>query len=181
MDILNAFLGIVTVGLFVMNHMLTYEMEKDNFLGPVIRRFMGQDSQLLRWIIFYGLIMVCAICWHIWRRFDHRDFTSAFFCSYYEILGFFALLPQLWMFQKDKIVSQQLGNFVGFTALNRCFTFLFWILFPLVFPRRQLDNRMVQMLSEVLNIAILSDFLFYYIRSKVRGDKEIIIAQEDFV
>ena len=43
------------------------------------------------------------------------------------------------------------------------------------------DNRGIQMASEMLNLLILSDFLFYWVRSKVRGEKDIIIGDGNLV
>jgi len=178
MDVLNAILGISVIALFVKSYWQTYEIENDDFTAVFLKR-LGIDSVAARWIFLHTVIMVSAIAWNQFRRGSHFKVASAFFCSYYEVLGFFALLPQLWMFQRDKVVSQALGNFVGFTALHRCFTLLFWVLFPVVYRSRVLDNRIIQMVSEVVNLLVLSDFLYYYIRAKVRGEKEITIRDFD--
>lgn len=177
MDVANAILGICVVVFFVKYYWHTYEVENDDF-GSVVLRKLGVDSVVARWVLLHSVILTSAVAWNIFRRGNHTNVASALFCSYYEVMGFFALLPQLWMFQRDKVVSQALGNFIGFTALHRFLTLLFWIAFPIVYKSRVLDNRIIQMVSEVINLLILSDFLFYYIRSKIRGEKDIVISEE---
>jgi len=178
MDVANALLGVSVVAMFVIFYRNTYEVENDDFGAIILRRF-GIDSVPARWIFFHSFVMITAVAWNAFRRASHFDIVTAFFCSYYEVMGFFALLPQLFMFQRDKVVSQALGNFIGFTALHRFFTLSFWLLFPIVYQSRVLDNRVIQMVSEILNLIILSDFLYYYIRAKFRGDKAIIIRDFD--
>ena len=117
---------------------------------------------------FFGLI------WYFIRR-SHHSFLVSYFCCYYEALCALALLPQLWMFQQDRVVSPQLANFVALTAANRLFTLVFWLSYPYVFWNRYPDNRGVQMTSEILNLVILSDFLYYFIKAKVKGQKVVVI------
>lgn len=175
LDIVNALLGLYVVLFFLKYFRQTYEPEKDDF-GSLVLKLVDKDTVAMRWICFYGATVAAAVIWHILRRSDNRNILSAFFCSYYETIGFFALLPQLWMFQRDKVVSSCLGNFIVYTALHRTCTLAFWVCFPYVYTHRYLDNRIVQMVSEIMNIAILSDFLYFYIRAKMRGDKDITIG-----
>lgn len=123
----------------------------------------------------YCCITVLALLWYCIRR-SHHSFLVSYFCCFYEVMGAFALIPQLWMFQKDKRVSPPLANFVVLTAFNRLCTLLFWISYPRVYYWRYPDNRGIQMASETINILILSDFLYYWVRSKMRGDKEVVIG-----
>lgn len=180
LDILNASLGMFTVALFV-KYWSSYEVEKDNFCAPLIRKVFNKDSTITHWVFFGSTIVVFSFGWYYFRRYKNQDFSTAMFCSSYEVLGFLALLPQLWMFQSEKVVSQALGNFIGFTALHRLLTLSFWLFFPLVHTHRVLDNRMIQMSSEVINLLIIADFLYYYVRSYVRGEKEIVILHDDVV
>eukprot|EP00397_Hematodinium_sp_SG-2012_P029774 GEMP01031483.1.p1 GENE.GEMP01031483.1~~GEMP01031483.1.p1 ORF type:complete len:255 (+),score=35.39 GEMP01031483.1:90-854(+) len=174
-DVINAVLGIYIVYFFMKYFRTTYEQENDDF-GAMLLRLWGKDSIPARWILFYGSTVVTALLWQYVRRSNHSSMVTAFFCSYNEVIGAFALLPQLWMFHRDKVVSECLGNFIVYTALHRVCTLLFWASFPIVYRHTYLDNRIVQMSSEVLNILILSDFMYYYIRAKMRGEKNISIG-----
>merc|ERR1711990_514362 len=131
-------------------------------MAPLLRR-LNVDSVQARWIFFFGLIAGSSIAWNLFRGTRVLTPTTAFFCSTYEVFGFFMLLPQMWMFHRERVVSQALGNFIGFTALHRMLTLSFWVIFPYVHENRVLDNRTIQMTSEFLNLLIISDFLFYYI------------------
>jgi len=180
MDLVNATLGMSTVALFV-KYWSSYEVDKDNFCAPLLRKVFNADSVKARWVFFSVIIAVMSFGWFLFRRYKNQDFTTGMFCSMYEVLGFFALLPQLWMFQSGRVVSKTLGNFIGFTALHRLFTLTFWVVFPLVHNFRVLDNRWIQMTSEIINLLIIADFLYYYIRSFIRGEKEIVITHDDVV
>jgi len=79
------------------------------------------------------------------------------------------------MFQQDRVVSPQLANFVALTALNRLCTLVFWTAYPYIFWNRYPDNRGVQMASEILNLLILSDFLYYFIKARIKGQNVVII------
>mmetsp|Transcript_7582 Transcript_7582/g.7474 ORF Transcript_7582/g.7474 Transcript_7582/m.7474 type:complete len:85 (+) Transcript_7582:1166-1420(+) len=79
------------------------------------------------------------------------------------------------MFQQDKVVSAPLANFVVLTAASRACTLIFWFSYPLIFKHAYPDNRGVQMASETLNLLILSDFLYYYFRSRLRGEPQVIL------
>ena len=176
LDYCNAIFGCYVLYYIWQNHMNTYESEKDNFSQNFWAK-LGIDKVIvhkLRYAFVYILAGVFGLIWHFVRRSHHTFFTS-YFCCYYEALCALALLPQLWMFQQDRVVSPQLANFVALTAANRLFTLIFWISYPYVYWNRYPDNRGVQMTSEILNLIILSDFLYYFIKARVKGQKVIVI------
>jgi hypothetical protein len=176
LDLANALMGFFVLYYIYTNFINTYEAEKDNFSQNFWLK-VGMDKatvQKLRWSFIYITAGVFAIVWHMFRR-SHHSFWVSYFCCYYEALCAVALLPQLWMFQQDRVVSPQLANFVALTAANRLFTLIFWISYPYVFWNRYPDNRGVQMTSEILNLLILSDFLFYFIRARIRGQTVVVI------
>jgi len=182
MDVVNAAAGILLLTSFVLLYYRTYEREKDNFGVAVLQKLdllpkSGNlsNSPLLASGFLYACIAVLALIWYSVRRSNH-SFAVSYFCCFYEVMGAVALIPQLVMFQKDKRVSPALANFVVLTAVNRLCTLIFWISYPWVYTWRYPDNRGIQMISEVLNLLILSDFLFYWARSQIRGDKEVIIG-----
>mmetsp|Transcript_130681 Transcript_130681/g.378055 ORF Transcript_130681/g.378055 Transcript_130681/m.378055 type:complete len:263 (-) Transcript_130681:46-834(-) len=185
MDVLNAIAGITLLGTFALRFFSTYEREKDDFGIHVFEKLDAlpkagplRKSPAIAVTFLYMCIVVLALLWYCVRRSSH-SFAISYFCCFYEVMGAVALIPQLWMFQKDKRVSPLLANFVVLTAMNRLCTLVFWIAYPRVYVWRYPDNRGIQMASEMLNLLILSDFLFYWVRSKMRGDTEIILGEPD--
>jgi hypothetical protein len=176
MDYLNAFVGLGVLFYIMTNHISTYESEKDNFSHKFLSKWITDQSVVrsLRYVFIYVVAGLFGFVWYLVRRSQHT-FILSYFCCYYEAICAVALLPQLWMFQQDKVVSPQLANFVVAIGCNRFFTLIFWLSYPYVYPNRYPDNRGVQMTSEILNLLILSDFLYYYIKAKIRGDKIIVI------
>ena len=176
MDYLNAGMGCFVLWFIVRNHWGTYEADKDNFSQNFLLK-IGIDAKLVykfRYAFIYLFACVLAFIWYIFRR-SSLSFFASYFCCYYEALGAVALLPQLWMFQQDRVVSPQLANFVALTALNRVCTLVFWVSYPYIFWNRYPDNRGVQMTSEVLNLLILSDFLYYFIKARIKGQNVVVI------
>jgi len=181
-DIVNAAFGVFLLSSFVAFYAKSYEREKDNFGIHLFKKFgwlpkQGRLSEgpVVATCFLYASIAVMALGWYFVRRSPH-NFLVSYFCCFYEVTGAVALVPQLWMFHQDKRVSPLLANFVVFTALNRLLTLSFWVCYPWVYIYRYPDNRGIQMASETLNILILSDFLFYWVRSKLRGDVVVIIG-----
>lgn len=187
LDVTNAILGVSLLVCFYAYFYSSYEKEKDCFGIEVFQKFnlLPQSGPLsagpfVGGIFLYIVIAVLALSWYFVRRSPHTFWVS-YFCCFYEVMGAVALFPQLIMFHRDKRVSPLLANFVVLTAVNRLCTLTFWVLYPYVYLWRYPDNRGIQMASETLNILILADFLFYWVRSKVRGDSEVIIGDLDFV
>ena len=176
MDYANAILGVFVLLYIIRNFRSTYESEKDSFSQKFLIK-LGFDRKLvykLRYGFVYLMAGILGIIWYFVRR-SNQSFLTSFFCCFYEALCAVALLPQMWMFQQDRIVSPQLANFVALTAANRFFTLVFWFSYPYVYWNRYPDNRGVQMTSEILNLLILSDFLYYFIRARVKGQQVVVI------
>lgn len=187
LDVVNAAVGFVVLFSFATRFFDTYEREKDNFGIHLFQRLNilpktgpFREGPLVAASFMYSVVTVMALLWYTVRRSQH-SFLTSYFCCFYEVLSAVALFPQLWMFHQDKRVSPLLANFVVLTAMNRLFTLCFWVCYPKVYIWRYPDNRGVQMASETLNILILSDFLFYWVRSKIRGDKDVILGEGSVV
>mmetsp|Transcript_96186 Transcript_96186/g.206398 ORF Transcript_96186/g.206398 Transcript_96186/m.206398 type:complete len:264 (-) Transcript_96186:98-889(-) len=181
LDVVNMVVGIACAALFLLVYYDSYEKEKDDFGIQVYQRLgllKGMDVTRSRTLIavsfLYVAIAVLALCWYFVRR-SSLSFGLSYFCCFYEVMSALALIPQLWMFQKDKRVQPLLANFIVLTALSRLCTLTFWFAYPRVFIHSYPDNRGIQMASESVNILILSDFLYYWARAKLRGEKEVIL------
>lgn len=184
-DVVNALMGALLLGALLTVCSSTYEREKDNFGITVFERLELKSGRLQERPItaatfLYMVVTVVALVWYMFRR-STSGFWSSYFCCYYEVLCAVALLPQLWMLHQDKRVSPLLANFVVLSAMTRACTFTFWVAYPHIYIFRSPHNRGIQMAVEALNILILSDFLFYWVRSLVRGDREIIIGDSSLV
>jgi hypothetical protein len=174
MDFMSMCLGLGCCGLIFAKYMHTYEADKDDFGENLVQKLMGRKgddkakTRAYKWAVLYVMAFVLSCIWYRIRR-TTSDFTTGMFCCFYEVITSVALLPQLWMFHKSKVVSQALGNFVVFVAVNRACIFTFWLMYPMIFYGRHPDNRGIQMASEALNILILGDFLYYYVKAKFTG------------
>lgn len=187
LDVLNATAGICLLFAFVSMYYSTYEKSKDNFGIHFFTKFnllptTGKlaESPLVAASFLYSVVLVLAFLWYLVRR-SHHPFLTSYFCCFYEVSGAVALIPQLWMFHQDRRVSPLLSYFVVLTAINRVCTLCFWIFYPKVYIWRYPDNRGIQMASEAVNLLILSDFLYYWVRSMLRGDREIILGDDPLV
>ncbi|CDJ69582.1 hypothetical protein, conserved [Eimeria necatrix] len=87
-----------------------------------------------------------------------------------------ALLPQLQMFysKRPRKVSHLLGTFVAMLFCARVLAFLYWLSFPL-FHRSEPTGRGIHLATEALNILILLDFLYYYVKAKLAGQEDIAL------
>merc|ERR1712187_10111 len=129
-------------------------------------------------LLYFAVVIAALVCYYV--RSAPGPFLLAYCSCYYEALYALALFPQLWMFQKDKQVPQILAKFVVLIALGRVCIFIFWLLYPVVHPRRLPANRNFQMGSEAVNLMILSDFLFYWGRAKLFGHKHVVLMSDSF-
>jgi hypothetical protein len=169
-DFISMCLGLLSVALIFGKYRATYDADKDDFGEVLIAKLLPkaekEKTRTLKWVVLYAMAILGSCVWFRIRR-TTSDFMTGMFCCFYEVITSVALLPQLWMFHKEKVVSQMLANFVVFVAVNRLCIFSFWAFYPWVFYGRHPDNRGIQMASEALNLLILGDFLFYYIRAKL--------------
>jgi hypothetical protein len=183
MDVANAFAGLVCLWNFCVHFYPTYEIDKDNFGIQLFDRFNClPKSGIVKYrpiaaaSLLYVTVAVAALMWYFVRNNGHSSFASAYFCCYYEALYAVALIPQLFMFNKDKCVPGLLATFVILVAAGRVCTLTFWYCYPYVHPFTTPANRGIQMSSETVNLLILSDFLYYWVRSKLRGHKDVILG-----
>merc|ERR1719263_2547225 len=185
--------AVVLSGAFCILAILTrfyksYEVEKDNFGIQMFDKFgilpelgMGRFRPIAAASVLYTFAGMLAVIWYLSRSVNSHSLTS--YTCFSEVLSAVALLPQLWMFRSDKQVDRNLATFVVAVAVSRICTLLFWTLLPyfLVQKWTVLSNRSMQMKLEVVNLLILSDFLYHWVRAKMRGDKEVNLGVDCFV
>lgn len=116
------------------------------------------------WSILYSVCACIGFCWFLIRR-SHANWLFSFGICWYEVLTALAILPQMWMFRKGRSVPTALAHYVVLSVLARAVLLLFWMYYPRAHNWRYPDNRGVQMAAEALNILILSDFLYCYVKS----------------
>merc|ERR1712100_628022 len=112
--------------------------------------------------------------WFLVRQSMPTFGLSCYIC-YFEVMSAVSLIPQLWMFHKDKRVPSLLADFVVLVSAGRLCTCGFWLVFPWIYTWGVPSNRGIQLMLEAFNLLVLSDFLFYWVRAKIRGDHEIVI------
>eukprot|EP00929_Paragymnodinium_shiwhaense_P040415 TRINITY_DN21106_c0_g1_i1.p1 TRINITY_DN21106_c0_g1~~TRINITY_DN21106_c0_g1_i1.p1 ORF type:complete len:263 (+),score=43.64 TRINITY_DN21106_c0_g1_i1:112-900(+) len=182
-DIVNAAAGVACIALFVKCRS-TYEVEKDNFgihlfdrLKLVPEKGFFANRTVLAGCLIYAVTFALAFLWSLVRK-SSGAWHVNYYCCIYEALCMVALIPQLWMFHQDKLVNQLLGTFVVMVALNRLCTLAFWVTYTWVNPWSAPANRGIQIFTELLNLAVLADFLYYWARAKLRGETRIRIGTD---
>lgn len=176
--------GLVCVVLLLTLFYPTYEVEKDNFGIQVFDRFdllpkSGPLSYrpLAAASFLYMVVGIVACLWYLVRQ-TMPTFGLSCYCCYYEVMSAASLIPQLWMFHKDKRVPELLANFVVLVAVGRLCTLGFWAVYPWIYRWSVPSNRGIHMALEAFNLLILSDFLYYWVRAKIRGQRDIVLDFE---
>lgn len=186
LDIAVVVAGVACVVALLTKYYPTYEVEKDNFGIQLFDRWdlLPRDGSfrlrpLAAASFLYVVASVLAIVWYLVRTTSTTYNLTSYTC-FSEALSAVALLPQLWMFQHDKRVDSQLASFVVMVAFNRLCTLCFWTFLPFLVVHSWAvpSNRPIQMVLEVLNLLILADFLYYWARAKMRGEKDIILSSD---
>jgi hypothetical protein len=180
-DVMNASAGIACILLFN-KFRTTYEVEKDNFgiqlfdkLDLVPKKGLLSNRPFFAATFIYGLTLVLALFWSFVRT-TSGSWAMNYYCCVYEALCTVALFPQLWMFHQDKWVNQLLATFVVCVAVNRLCTLTFWLSYTWVNPWSAPANRTIQIFIEFVNLAVLADFLYYWLRAKLRGETRVRIG-----
>jgi len=185
-DACNAIAGIGLLWVVMRFFWGSYEEEKDNFGIQILDLFQCVPTTGIRRLragvaFSWSCVAVMAAVWYCFRPWS-GSFTTGYFCCFYEALYAVALLPQLWMFNKERRVPPLVASFVVMVAIGRLCVFAFWLSYPYVYPFYPIPaNRTVQMGVEALNLLILSDFLYYWARAKLRGDKEVVLGDFEWM
>eukprot|EP00928_Gymnodinium_smaydae_P012892 TRINITY_DN1470_c0_g1_i3.p1 TRINITY_DN1470_c0_g1~~TRINITY_DN1470_c0_g1_i3.p1 ORF type:complete len:257 (+),score=33.23 TRINITY_DN1470_c0_g1_i3:152-922(+) len=178
-DVCSAVVGIGCVIFLAKNCYHSYEAEKDSFGIKALEKFVCLPADMQRYrpqiaiAFLYTLVALISLVWYCFRQ--SNSFVSGFFCCFYESLSGVALIPQLWMFQQEKRVPPIMAAFILFVVLSRLCTLSFWICFPFVHLWIKPTNRSFQMAIEVVNLCILSDFIYYWAKAKIRGEKDVVL------
>lgn len=165
----------------------TYEVEKDNFGIQLFDRFgltpktgPFSNRSVLAASFLYVIIGTLTVIWYFIRSTTSFTSSLSLYTCVCEVLSALALVPQLWMFQKEKRASSLLGTFVVLVAVGRLCTLLFWVMLPILVGKWSVPtNRNVQICLEIFNIAILSDFLYYWGKARVRGLSEVVLSSDE--
>jgi len=176
--------GAACVFMLLTTYYNSYEVEKDNFGIQIFDRFnllpeKGPFScrPIAAASFLYIVVGLVAFAWYLIRASAGSFGVNCYVC-YYEVMSAVSLIPQLWMFHKDKRVPSLLADFVVLVAAGRLCTMGFWTVYPWVYKWGVPSNRGIQLMLEMFNLLVLSDFLFYWARAKIRGDREIVIDFE---
>ncbi|POM83416.1 ER lumen protein retaining receptor family protein [Cryptosporidium meleagridis] len=194
-DCSTALLSAVTFAYIYFNFYETYESNRDTF-GLNVTDFIFcwilkadrsnyfiqkksnryySISKKIFWLTIYILNIFLGLIIFFLRKSSSPPIIS-FWESYMDSLLSLALLPQIFMFynKKPRKVSSLLAHFVVFILLARVFMLLYWILYPL-FKLSIVPGRKLHIFSESLNVTFLMHFMYYFIRSKLNGENEILL------
>ncbi|PFH35303.1 hypothetical protein BESB_061900 [Besnoitia besnoiti] len=165
----------------------TYESQRDNFGKRFCRGLCGDRYG---WAFLYLVAFALSCPMFLLRRSKYAtplttlasrgSFRAllatllSFWECYNDSVLALALVPQLFMFynKRPRKVTNLLGTFVALLFFARVFAFLYWITFLWFHPVLP-SGRGVHLVTEALNILILLDFLYHYIRAKLAGERDI--------
>ncbi|KAK6590566.1 hypothetical protein RS030_152390 [Cryptosporidium xiaoi] len=190
-DCTTAMLSITTLVYILKNYGDIYEKERDNFganianyafrlllpkEGGIVRKknkFEDTDPLAIKygWLSIYFVNVFISIALFAFRK-SNLPALLSFWESYMDGLSSVALLPQLHMFfnKRPRKVPPTLIQFVSFILLGRLLMLLYWLLYPL-FREALVPGRLLHISSELMNALLLSNFIFYNIRSKIINEK----------
>jgi len=186
-DVLVVVAGVACLVGILTKHYKTYEVDKDNFGIQLFDRFgltpssgLFSNKTILASSFLYVIIGATTVLWYGLRSLTSFTSSLSAYTCLCEVLSALALVPQLWMFQKEKRASSLLGTFVVLVAVGRLCTLLFWVMLPILVGKYAVPtNRNVQICLEILNIAILGDFLYYWGKARMRGLSEVILSSDE--
>lgn len=175
LDYFNGALGLAILLLLLIKYRHTYDFSSDDFGGFLLAKF-GCDYTITRWLFFLTVVFLYGVGLMYVKETSYTNVNI--YATACDSLSFTALLPQLWMFNKGTSVPFLLGNFVFFIICHRAGAMAFYFIYahthglPLSHVLRQTG-------CEAFNILIAADFLYCYIRAKLRGEKQINVAEID--
>ncbi|EEA05326.1 uncharacterized protein CMU_023310 [Cryptosporidium muris RN66] len=189
-DCSTVLISLATFSYIIFSFYDSYEEEKDTFglnvascifesiigktnKNDVLERKIHTLAKRFHWIVAYLISLLASIPLFLFRR-SHLPMLLSFWECYIDMQLTFALVPQLYMFynKKPRKVSSLLAHFVVFILLARILMLLYWATYPL-FKYTSIPGRKLHITTEFLNIIILAHFMFYFIRAKLLGQRDI--------
>eukprot|EP00386_Alphamonas_edax_P006332 GDKI01020531.1.p1 GENE.GDKI01020531.1~~GDKI01020531.1.p1 ORF type:complete len:282 (+),score=60.48 GDKI01020531.1:174-1019(+) len=154
----------------------SYEKDRDTFGLRFLSPFLGTAAaNKFYWVVLYLIAFAVALPLYVFRRSPLGFFWSMYECFDDALLAV-ALIPQLFMFynKRPRKVSSLMGRFVVCLFFARCFALTYWVTYPL-FKSGDIPSRGLHMATEILNILILADFCYYYLKAKMAGQGDIAL------
>eukprot|EP00397_Hematodinium_sp_SG-2012_P022349 GEMP01023146.1.p1 GENE.GEMP01023146.1~~GEMP01023146.1.p1 ORF type:complete len:290 (+),score=35.60 GEMP01023146.1:71-940(+) len=174
-DIVNAVIGILVLLYFVVICRKTNDYAGDNFgSGPLSA--LGINYAPFRWLFLVALIASCTVLVG-WAKERYSDsLVEQMLINLIDACGSVALLPQLQMFNRGKLVSFATGNFVFFIICHRMLIVCFQINIAVthVLPMNRL---MTSLAFELLNVLVAANFIFAYAKARFYGMKAIDVTE----
>mmetsp|Transcript_22163 Transcript_22163/g.55883 ORF Transcript_22163/g.55883 Transcript_22163/m.55883 type:complete len:386 (-) Transcript_22163:44-1201(-) len=161
----------------------------DVFGRELLRKIVPTHMQNWKLVQHGGLVfcsLIVASLWSVTRcsliispATDdvHYAFSLCLLCSICEVIQVMSVLPQLLMLYKTRRIPALLGDFLMFQGVAKGCTLLFWVLFPSVNGWSPHNHNMAT-LTEFFNLLVLSDFIYFYIKSRAISRRD---STKDFV
>ncbi|KAH0483486.1 MAG: hypothetical protein KVP17_004136 [Porospora cf. gigantea B] len=172
-----------TWGLNVLNYVLYFlgdpavdldECRKAAHMGHVRPRGpVGRYLLQCYWLVLYVAVLPLATAFFLVRTYLRSASFDEAVVSYTDALRAVALMPQVYMFfaKKGRRLSEQLGLMVFFEFLNRWVALLYWVCLPLFYDRKTMKMRGYNLVVQLINISLLSQFGYWYIKEKLATNK----------
>lgn len=158
------------------NHQLTYERNRDCF-GLKFMKYVLPDELANKYQKFflYFIALILAVPLYIFRS-SRLPFLISMLECFDDVLLAISLLPQLFMFYRrtPRRVSAPLANFVFLMFIARVCAFTYWLSYPW-FRYSPGLSRNLRLCTEFLNLVILADFIYYFVRARLKGETDFIL------
>uniref|UniRef100_A0A0G4F9T4 ER lumen protein-retaining receptor n=1 Tax=Chromera velia CCMP2878 TaxID=1169474 RepID=A0A0G4F9T4_9ALVE len=153
----------------------SYEKDRDTFGLKFCRVLPNNLGKKVYAFFLYFVAFVITIPLFIFRRTRLPTLYSLYECFDDTMLAL-ALIPQLYMFynRRPRRVSSLLGHFVVLLFIARLCALSYWLTYP-IFHSGAIPSRGLHICTELFNLLILLDFLYYYLVAAVKGEKDIAL------
>jgi len=175
LDCVNGALGLWIL-ICIIRGRRKYDFAEDSYGSPLLS-LCGVDTVPARWLFFCSNVIIYGFAL-TWIKMTPLSIVNVYATSC-DAFSYTALLPQLWMFHKEKSINFQLGNFVFYIIVHRVGAMAFYISYAYV-KMFSFSSVMRSVGCEIFNILIAADFLYFYCRAKYRGEGKINISVSEF-
>ena len=137
----------------------TYDEKFDSFGFPASHKIPTEFGAV-------AIAVPCIILAAIFHPSLNREFFSDTCWTISMYVEAFAMFPQLWMFMQAKVIETLTGHTVFALAFARVFELIFW---AGSFSELKGFSGYLVLLSQLIHLAIMADFFYYYAISISQG------------
>ncbi|EEA06982.1 uncharacterized protein CMU_033670 [Cryptosporidium muris RN66] len=137
----------------------------------------GRISGTIYWLVLYIFAIPLSMLFLAFRSRRRLGFVTSLL-AYDDAVRALALVPQLYMFhiKNPRKVSEHLALFVIFEFILKLLALFYWVSMPLF--RTPHESRGYNIVVQLVNIGILLDFAYHYLRARLNGEKTLQYASD---